>query len=169
MKLYLLPSHAKKAIVAFLFLLTSGVLFGLVYLSTTTGMSPTGTAAHYAGDPVTKDELDMHENYAKPLSEMLITTHNHLIGFAYIFALTCGLFYFNSIIEGPLKGFLLVEPFISVLITFLSLWGIRFVNPAFAVIAIAGGILTYFSYFLIVSILVFELVFKKDATQISTI
>ncbi len=132
---------------------------------TSIGTSSAATVIHYAGDAVNPDEFDFAENLPKPLPEMFITTHNHLLGFAFIFAPLCLLFYFNSIITGLLKTLLLVEPFISVLITFLSIWGIRFLSPAFVIVTIIAGALTYIAYFLLTGTIAFELLFKKERSR----
>ena len=63
---------------------------------------------------------------------MIQTTHEHVNSFAIISFMIGVIFYFNSIINGKLKTFLMIEPFISTIITFLSLWLIRFINTSFA-------------------------------------
>jgi len=160
-----LPGPAKKTILAFLALLTAGVLFGMAFLFFVTGMSASGTTTHFAGDALGADGLEIPAHYPMPVSEMLITTHNHLIGFALIFAILAALFYTNTIVSGRLRNFLLVEPFICVLLTFVSMWGIRFVGPKFAIVTMVGGILTYLSYFTIVGIVSYELLFKSESIQ----
>lgn len=165
MKLYQLPPALKKAILAFLFLLTSGLLFGLGFLYSTIGASSAATASHYAGDQMPADELDFAENLPKPLPEMFITTHNHLLGFAFIFAPVCLLFYFNSLITGRLKSILIAEPFFSVFITFLSIWGIRFISPKLAIITVVAGTATYLAYFLLTGTIVFELLFIRNSNE----
>jgi hypothetical protein len=159
--LYELPPIIKRALIAFLLLQLSGVLFGVGTLFMRTELSMSGTTAHYRGDPTPSDEFEIQEHFEKPLSELLLTTHNHLLGFSFIFALLVPVFYFSSIIRGRLKAFLMVEPFISVLLTFLSIWGLRFISPSFVVVTMFFGVLTYASYFLMVGVVGFELVFKK--------
>jgi hypothetical protein len=156
------PKPLKIFLTGFIFLLTSGVSTGLVFLFSTTSFSATGTVEHYNGSPVSPDDtISIQEKYPKPIPEMLLTTHNHFIGFSFIFFILGGLFYFNSTITGRLKHFLLIEPFVSTWLTFASIWGIRFINPNFVYISIAAAVLTYISFYLLVGILIYELTLKK--------
>jgi len=158
------PKPLKIFLVAFLFLLTSGVTVGLVFLFMTTSLSVTGTIEHYNGSDVsTDDTFSIQEKYAKPVSEMLLTTHNHLIGFSFIFIILGMLFYFNTIINGQLKNFLIVEPLISAWVTFASLWGIRFIGTYFIYVSMTAAVLTYLSFYLLVGVLIYELLFKTSS------
>jgi len=51
------PKTLKFFFVGFLFLLTSGVSIGLVYLLTTTSYTVTGTIEHYNGSQVPSDDM----------------------------------------------------------------------------------------------------------------
>ncbi len=157
-----LPGPLKRALLAFILLQVSGVLFGLTTLFLETDLSMSGTVTHYRGDPPPVNELEIQENFEKPLSQLLLTTHNHLLGFSFIFILLMPLFYLSNTVMGTLKNILLIEPFISVLITFLSIWGLRFISPHFVYLSMFFGLLTYISYFLIVGIISYELAFKKS-------
>ncbi len=162
LKLYQFQPAVKLAILAFLILQLSGVLFGLVHLYMSTQLTTTGTTLHYRGEPIPEDDLEIQEHFEKPLSELLLTTHNHLLGFSFIFAILVTLFYKSSIVNNTLKNILMVEPFGSVLLTFLSIWGLRFISPHFAIAAILFGVITYASYFLMAGLMIFELAFKQD-------
>ena len=151
------PKPIKLLILGFLFLLISGVTIGLVYLFTTTSWSLSGTVEHYKGSENEADELEIKDKYAKPVSEMLLTTHNHLIGFSFIFIFICILFYFNTVIKGPLKNILMVEPFISTWLTFSSLWGIRYIGSIFVYLTFISALFTYLSFYLITVILIYDL------------
>jgi hypothetical protein len=160
--LYTWPPPLKVLLIGFLLLLTSGVSVGIIFLFTTTSFSATGTIEHYNGSPLqSKDIFSVQDKYAKPVSEMLLTTHNHYIGFSFIFFILGGLLYFNSTIRGRLKNFLLIEPFISTWVTFTSIWVFRFINPNIVYITMIAALFTYLSFYFIVSILLYELCFKK--------
>ena len=160
--LFAWPKPLKLFLLGFLFLLSSGVLTGLGYLYYTTTLTPSGAIEHYRGSKDNGEEIfHVKEKYPKPVSELLLTTHNHLIGFSFIFIIVGGLFYFNSIITGRLKIFLIVEPFFSTWLTFMSLWGIRYIHESFIYFAVVTATLTYLSYFIIITILSFELMIKK--------
>ncbi len=159
-KIYQLPVQLKKMIAALLLSLTFGVLIGLGFLYYTTSYSTKGAIERYNGSQVS-EEFEITENYPKPISEIFITTHNHIIAFTLIFAVIASIFYFSSIINNSLKTFLLVEPFISIIISFGSLWLMRFVNPNFVFLMAVSSTLIYLSYFTMVSLILYEIFFKK--------
>ena len=140
--------------------LTFGVSIGLYYVSNTTQLSPAGTTEHFGGSEI-DTEFDIPEKYPKPVSELLITTHNHILSLTLIFLVIGGIFYFNSTITGGLKTFLIGEPFISILTTFGGIWLIRFVHPGFVYLVIPSSILMYSCYFIMAGTLLFELALKK--------
>jgi len=152
--------QVKLLIVAFTICLVVGVSIGLVYIYTTESTSAAGTIEHYRGSDVTGD-FDIPDKYPKTFEGMLLTTHTHVIAFAIIF-LILGLFWaMNSIVVGWWKLFFLVEPFVSVLITFLSLWGIRYVSDSFSYISMVFGILTYASFYLMAWIILLDLLNRQ--------
>ena len=161
MKLHQLDNILKYFLSLFLIVMTIGVTIGIIYVQTTTNISTEGTVNQYAGSE-TKDEFDIPEHYPKPISDMLMTTHNHIISFAMIFGMIGLLFYFNSIISGIWKFVLMAEPLISTLITFGSIWGIRFIAPEFAYITMISGILMYLTYYIMVGTMLYELLFNPE-------
>ncbi len=161
MKLHQLDNILKYFLSLFLIVMTIGVTIGIIYVQTTTNISAEGTVHQYAGSEV-KDEFDIPEHYPKPISDMLMTTHNHIISFAMIFGMTGLLFYFNSIIIGLWKFVLMAEPLISTLITFGSIWGIRFIAPEFAYITMISGILMYITYYVMVGVMLYELLLFSE-------
>ena len=146
---------------AFIIVITLGVSVGLVYVYSTTGINPGGTEEQYAGSE--PGEFEIPEKYPKSFEGMLLTTHTHLIAFSVIFFLLGGLFQFNSIISGTWKIFFIIEPFIAIVTTFGSLWGIRYVHPAFSYITIFSGCMMYLSFFILVLILLYDLIIKKNS------
>ncbi len=163
LKLYQLESSLKKFLTVFVLVLTIGVMVGLTYLSQTTGYSPQKAIERFNGSQVdiSKDILDIPETYPKPFSEMLITTHNHIIAFSLIFFALGIIFYFNSVLTGFWKLFFMIEPLISTIFTFGSIWGMRFIHPAFVYLAAISSVLLYLSFFTMVSIILYELIFKE--------
>jgi hypothetical protein len=139
--------------------MTIGVSVGLYYVYETTEMTPRGTDEHYAGSPLV-DEMDIPEKYPKEFESMLLTTHTHLISFAFIFFFLCGIFYLNSIVTGGWKTFFMVEPFVSVFGTFGSIWGVRYLSGTFSLSTMFFGLLTYVSFYIMVAIILYELLFK---------
>ena len=116
-RLYELPRKLKLLCFITVFNLTIGVGVGLYYVGYTTQYSPSGTSEHFAGSKIS-DDFDIPDKYPKPFTELLNTTHTHVISLTFIFLIIGGIFYFNSIITGSMKTFLIVEPFISIIVTF---------------------------------------------------
>ena len=162
-KLFELDNTLKNFLFGILFTLTTGLGTGLIYLNYTTNYSPKGATQRFNGTNVEfkLDDIDIPDNYPKPVSEMLITTHNHILGFAFIFFITGLIFYFNSIISGFWKSFLLIEPTISIIITFGSIWLMRFVHEDFVYLTILSSVLLYLSFIIMAGISAYELKFKK--------
>lgn len=158
-QLHKLDTGAKWFLIAFLIVLSIGVTIGIVYVGTTTQIDVEGTIEHYAGSE--SDEFDIPEKYPKSFESMLLTTHTHIISFACIFVLLGVLFNFNSVIRGPWKTIIMVEPLVATLVTFGSLWGIRYCDPSFAYLTIISGTLMYISFYLMTLILLYDLI-RKD-------
>ena len=97
-RLYQLPSKFKLLLLLTVINLTAGVGIGLYYVANTTQLSPEGTTEHFSGSEI-NEEFDIPEKYPKPISELLTTTHNHIISMTFIFFILGGIFYFNSIIS----------------------------------------------------------------------
>lgn len=162
-KLFEMDKILKNFLIAILFVLTTGLGTGLIYLNYTTDYTPKGTIQRYNGTDIEQemDDFDIPENYPKPISEMLITTHNHILGFSFIFFITGLIFYFNSIINGFWKSFLLIEPPISIVITFSSIWLMRYLHEDFVYLTIFSSIVLYLSFFFMASVSVYEMKFKR--------
>uniref|UniRef100_A0A7V3E795 Uncharacterized protein n=1 Tax=Ignavibacterium album TaxID=591197 RepID=A0A7V3E795_9BACT len=160
MKIFQFPKQLKFLIASLLLSLTFGVIIGLGFLYYTTSYSTTKAIERYNGSQIT-NEFEIAENYPKPISEIFITTHNHIIAFTLIFTVVGFIFYFTSIPNNRLKNFLLIEPFISIIISFGSLWLIRFVNENFVYLMAVSSSFIYLSYFTMVSLILYEIFFKK--------
>ena len=159
-KLYQLPKAIKLLLILTVLNLTVGVGIGLYYVSNTTHLSPEGTAEQFRGSSV-DNNFDIPEKFPKPISELLTTTHNHIISMTFIFFIMGGIFYFNSIITGCWKSFFIAEPFFSILATFGGIWLIRFIHSSFSYLVMVSGILMYLSFFIMAGTIIYELSSKK--------
>lgn len=163
--LYQFDAVLKKFLLAYLFTLTIGVLTGLIFLYYTTNYSPDTALERFEGSQLEEkqeDDFEIQEFYPKPVQELLITTHNHILGFAFILLGLGFVFYFNSIIKGTWKTILLVEPMISIVISFGSIWLMRFVDHSFVYLMAASSALIYLSFVLMAGVSAYELLFKKS-------
>lgn len=156
-----LDKNIKLFLISFLILLTFGVTIGLVYLYYTTNYSVSGAVTRFNGSEANEENFEIPDSYPKPLSEMLVTTHNHLIAFALIFLSLGSIFYFNSTIKGFWKLFFMVEPLLSTIITFSSIWAVRFISPHFIYLTILSSFMIYFSFYIMVSTCIYDLTFNK--------
>ena len=159
--LHKLDLTLKRFLLAYISVLTIGVMLGLLYVRTNTSFSLNGTVERFNGSSV-DDEFSVPENYPKPISELLMTTHNHIIGFSFIFFSIGMIFYFNSTIIGVFKNILLFEPFLSILLTFGSIWGMRFIDDLFVYLLFISSTIMYLSYFIMAGVSAYELLFKKN-------
>ena len=162
-RLYEFPGKFKALCFLTVLNLTIGVGVGLYYVGYTTQYSSTGTSEHFAGSQV-NDDFDIPDKYPKPLSELLNTTHTHIISMTFIFLIIGCIFYFNSIITGSMKTILIVEPFISIIVTFGGIWFVRFFHPGFSYLVILSGILMYLSFFIMATTIFYELTIKPHTS-----
>ena len=156
-----LSSNVRYFLLAFIVCLTIGVTVGLVYVWKTTSMSPAGASEHYSGS-VASGDLDIPEKYPKSVESMLLTTHTHVISFAMIFLVLGGIFSLNSLIKGSLKTFVIIEPFITVLGTFGSIWGMKYLSSVYSYLSIIFGVMTYFTFYFMVGVVLYDLILKKN-------
>lgn len=160
-KLYEFPNKLKLLCFLTVFNITVGVGVGLYYVGYTTQYSSIGTSEHFAGSKVS-DDFDIPDKYPKPFTELLNTTHTHVISLTFIFLIIGGIFYFNSIITGSMKTILIIEPFISIIVTFGGIWLVRFIHPGFSYLVILSGILMYLSFIIMASTIFYELSIKSS-------
>ena len=93
---------------------------------------------------------------------MILNTHAHVNSFAIISLLIGTIFYFNSIIVNKMKLFLLIEPFISIIITFSSMWLMRYIDESFVYILIISSLLMYLCWSIMVLVSFYELIKKTN-------
>ena len=159
-KLHQLSKAIKLLLILTVLNLTAGVGIGLYYVANTTHLSPEGTTEQFRGSSV-DNNFDIPEKFPKPISELLTTTHNHIISMTFIFFILGGIFYLNSIITGYWKSFFIAEPFFSIVATFGGIWLIRFIHPYFSYLVMVSGILMYLSFFIMAGTIIYELSSKK--------
>ena len=107
-----------------------------------------------------EEDFGIQESRSKSTSEILMTVHNHIIGFSIFFFIIGLLFYHTSTIKGNLKKIILFEPMFSILLSFGSLLGIHFYSNYFVIITIISATFMYIIFYFIVIILLYELLIK---------
>jgi hypothetical protein len=82
-------------------------------------MTPDGMVENYMGNE--EDEEAQEMKFKKSDHEMLTLLHTHVLSTSFIFFLLGGLLAFTSLPK-KLKYFLMIEPFLSIILTFGGLY-----------------------------------------------
>ena len=148
------PGYAKAFVFAYIVALSFGYISGYKYLFRTTEMKPNGIEVNYNGNE--EDEHAEKMVFRKPEKEMLTIIHTHATSMAQIF-FCLGLVLLFAKIPEKLKTILLVEPFVSIILTFGGIWllwkGVLWMKY----IVMFSGIIMTLSVFAIVLILLWQL------------
>ena len=123
-----------------------GYTTGLVFIHHTTGMTPPGVAEQYRGNDSTAVS-DAAMKFAKSYAEMLNITHTHLLSMAVIFIVS-GLAF--ALCQRPSlrwRKILLIEPFVALLVSFTSMWLMRYVDARFSwLLTLSSGLMAITFY-----------------------
>ncbi|PWH81525.1 hypothetical protein DIS18_14695 [Algibacter marinivivus] len=117
--IFTLPREIKLLIGAFVIVLSIGFYSGLLFVGETSSANPNGIEEHYLGNEDDEDAEVMR--FKKSDQEMLTLVHNHILSMSIIFFLV-GLLVSITKLSRKLKNFLIVEPFVSVILTFGGLY-----------------------------------------------
>ncbi|GER60918.1 hypothetical protein [Patiriisocius marinus] len=153
------PSHVKLFITAFVVVLTVGYVTGLTFVSQTDSDSPNGIEENYLGNEEVEDAQVM--KFEKGAREMLTIIHTHILSMSFIFFLLGSLVAMTSL-PRKLKSFLMVEPFVSILLTFGGIWLLWMGYHWMKYIVMFSGILMTAVYFLGVLAILRDLVKKPN-------
>jgi hypothetical protein len=143
-----LPREINQVLFFSVIALTIGMILGIYFIKLNSGTKPSTIIEHYNGSENTDNFNEM--KMAKPLIQLVLTVHNHIISFVLIFTYVSILFYFVHSIGNRMKRFLMIEPFISILVTFGSMFLIRYIDPNFVFLMIFSSSVMYLSYFVMV-------------------
>jgi len=113
--IYTFPKEFKLFITTFVVVLSIGFFTGLLFVGETSGAKPNGIEEQYLGNEANQNAKIM--KFKKGQYEMLAIVHTHILSMSFIFFLL-GMILLTTQINRTLKIFLLVEPFISVIVTF---------------------------------------------------
>jgi hypothetical protein len=132
-----LPIQLKILVGVFLVVLSVGYFSGLAFVENTSGASQSGIVENYNGNEENEEALEM--KFKKSDHEMLNIIHTH------IFFILGGLVY-GADINSKLKSFLMIEPLISVLVTFGGIYMIWMGMEWMSYIVMLSGCLMTFSF-----------------------
>ncbi len=127
----------------FLVVLSVGFFTGIRFVGETDSTTPEGLIEHYNGNEQDEDVMVM--KFKKSAQEMLTIVHTHILSMSMLFFLT-GFLLAQTPINQQLKLFLIVEPFVSILLTFGGLYLIWFGLEWFRYIVIFSGIAMTLAY-----------------------
>ena len=105
----------------FLVVLSIGFFTGIRFVSETDSTSPDGLVEHYNGNEQVEDVMVM--KFKKSAQEMLTIVHTHILSMSMLFFLT-GFLLAQTSINQHLKLFLIIEPFVSILLTFGAVYNL---------------------------------------------
>ncbi|MGB0981932.1 MAG: hypothetical protein ACPGUH_07520 [Winogradskyella sp.] len=109
------PKALKLLITAFVIVLSIGFYTGVFFVNETSSGSPNGIEEQYLGNENDLDAKVM--KFKKNEHQMLTLVHGHILSMSIIFFLI-GVIFITTRLNQKLKLFLLIEPFISVVVTF---------------------------------------------------
>lgn len=109
------PKELRLLIAAFIIVLSIGFYTGLLFVSETSSANPNGIEEQYLGNEEDLDAKVM--KFKKNEQQMLTLVHGHILSMSIIFFLT-GLILTTTRLNRKLKLALLIEPFISIVLTF---------------------------------------------------
>lgn len=139
------PSAFKKLVFTFVLVSFIGVVVGGIMIEVTTHLRPQGVVEQYKG--ISKNKIDAADElkFPKPVKEMLITTHNHILGLSSLFVIV-GFLYLATGKNSWLQISIAVEPLISLIVTFGGLWVMRYLWSPFVYVVILSGTLMIATY-----------------------
>ena len=152
------PKELKLLIGAFIVVLSIGFFTGLLFVGETSSANPNGIEEQYLGNE--HDEEAKIMKFKKSDQEMLTLVHNHILSMSIIFFLV-GSILSTTQLNRKLKLFLMIEPFVSVLLTFGGIYLLWKGTLWMTYIVMFSGVLMTLSYTLSVLIIMVQLTKKK--------
>lgn len=160
--IYKLPKVCKHSILAFIVMVNIGFFTGLFFIENTTNFKPKGIQEQYLGNEKDTNAMDM--KFKKPKKEILTLIHNHILSLSVLFFMMSSLLAITDI-NKKLKSFLMIEPFVSLLVTFGGIYIIWSGVLWFSYVVIISGILMTLS-FIGASLIIIKELFKKPLKSI---
>jgi hypothetical protein len=111
-----------------------GYTTSLVFVWHTTRLTPGGVATRYRGaaDVAADTAAAVAMQFPKSFGEMLTITHTHLLSMVVIFAISGVALALCNRPSDRWKRFLVIEPFVALLVSFSAMWLMRYVDGRFA-------------------------------------
>ena len=158
-KLRNLPKELKILVLLFLMTMLFGYGASFVLVLDQTGLSPSGIEENYNGNE-DNEEADTIK-FRKSKFEMLTSIHSHIFTLGLIFLATGTMAYFTGLPQ-RIKVLLMVEPLISLVVTFASLIFLWQGYLPFKYLAYLSGALMHGVFVITLLLLIRELYFVKS-------
>jgi hypothetical protein len=140
-----------------------GYTTSLLFIHHTTGMTPAGVAMRYRGSDPEAAEGAMQ--FSKSYAEMLTLTHTHLFSMAAIFVFSGLALALCSRPSERWRRFLIVEPFVALLVSFSAMWLMRYLDPRFSWLLALSSTLMAATFYLQSFFILRELVTDPSALE----
>ncbi len=162
-----IPDYARFSILVFLISLSFGYFTGLLFVEDTTKLTTEVIELNYNGNEINEIDYDLELNqpmkFKKSKKEIITIIHTHVLSFSLIFLALGGLLCFTKI---PIrfKKILLIEPFISILLTFGGIWLIWEEITWMKYIVMISGTLLTITFIINTFLIIYELFRKKNTS-----
>ncbi len=153
-----LPKEVKYFLATFIVVLSVGYFTGLLFVNQTDTTHPSGIEENYLGN---EDDIDTDVmKFKKGEREMLTIIHTHILSMSFIFFLLGGIMLFTKL-PTAFKMFLIIEPFLSVLLTFGGIYFMWAGVTWMKYIVMISGVLMTLIFTTSVLIAMYQLLIKK--------
>ena len=153
MNLKTIDKNLKKLLIYYLVTLGIGFSLGVLYVYLNSEFSSSGMIEQYVGN-----NDDWAPKLPKTLQDLVSHTHEHITMFAIIFLSLGLIFLYNNTIKGFWKRFLMLEPFLSIIITFGGFFVIRYMATSFSYIIVISSLIMYICFYIMLFVCLYELI-----------
>lgn len=157
--IYTFTKQVRIFLKAFIIVLSIGFYTGLLFVNETSTSDPIGIEENYLGNEA--DENADIMKFKKGNREMLTIVHTHILSMSFIFFLL-GVILLTTSLPAKLKTFLLIEPFLSVILTFGGIYLLWLGVSWMKYIVILSGTLMTLSFTISVAVILWQLLQKGE-------
>ena len=158
-QLHTLSKSLRHTLTVFLLALSFGYFSGLDLLKHTTDFKVAGVEQNVLGNEIDEQAEELHFKMSERALQGLI--HSHVISLGMLFLMLSIIMYFSSYTEG-VKYFLMIEPMVSLVVTFGGLWLLWLGFSWMKYIIMCSGILMHLSLMAIILLLLKDLLLHKS-------
>jgi len=152
----------RNLLIAFVITLSFGYATGMYYLTLTSGTQTQTIEENYLGNEA--DESAEVMKFKKSEKEVISIIHSHVISFSLIF-LSIGSLLLLTSYPTPLKSILVIEPFISIILTFGGIWLLWKGVAWMKYVIIISGTLMNLAYGFMVTLVLIALLKPRRLTE----